>query len=113
MIDAFILALATRLQADERVVLLLADCGPSSVNTLADEFPDRVFNTGVSEVALVGLAAGLAYSGRRPVAMALASFLFQRAFEFVRNDVAIPRADVKLVGIGGGLAFPGMGVSHH
>jgi transketolase len=49
----------------------------------------------------------------RPVALGLASFLLQRAFEFVRNDICIPCANVKLVGIGGGFAFSHMGVSHH
>jgi transketolase len=68
---------------------------------------------GIAEQALVGVAAGLAYAGQRPVAYSIAPFLTARAHEQVRVDVAMARANVTLVGVGGGVGYGYLGPTHH
>ena len=74
----------------------------AAIRTLPERLGPRFIDVGIAEQTLVGMAAGLALRGRIPVIHALAAFLTQRAFEFIRIDVGIPGLPVKLVG-----SFPG------
>ncbi len=104
----------TRLgQADERVVLLSGDIG----NKLFDKFkaaaPERFFNCGVAEANLMGVAAGLALSGLRPVAYTITPFITTRCLEQIRVDVCYHEAPVTIVAVGAGLAYASLGPTHH
>ena len=104
----------TRLgQADERVVLLSGDIG----NKLFDRFkaaaPERFFNCGVAEANLMGVAAGLALSGLRPVAYTITPFITTRCLEQIRVDVCYHDAPVTIVAVGAGLAYASLGPTHH
>lgn len=83
--------------ADERYIVLTAE-NRAAIRSLPEALGDRFIDTGITEQAMIGLAAGLALRGRIPVAHALAAFLTMRAFEFVRTDVGLPNLPVKLVG---------------
>jgi transketolase len=83
--------------ADERYLVLTAE-NRAAIRNLPQALGERFIDTGITEQAMVGIAAGLALRGRIPVAHALASFLTMRAFEFVRTDVGLPGLPVKLVG---------------
>jgi transketolase len=84
---------------------------------LFDEFeraaPGRYLNVGIAEQNLVGVAAGLAYAGRKPFAYSIAPFVTSRPHDQIRVDVAMANADVKLVGVGGGLSYGYLGPTHH
>ncbi|GGP76135.1 transketolase family protein [Saccharothrix coeruleofusca] len=75
--------------------------------------PDRFVEVGIAEANLVGIAAGLARTGWRPVVGAMAPFLVRRAYEQLRVDVSIPRLPVVLLGVGGGLSYGALGPTHH
>jgi len=108
--DAFAAALAEAARDDERVCLVLADLGVG----VFDAFPaERLVNAGIAEQAMVGVAAGLAQAGKRAVAYSIAPFVTSRAHDQVRIDVANGRADVTLVGVGGGVAYGYLGPTHH
>jgi transketolase len=94
-----------RIGVDPRVVVLDADLA-SSTNTraFADRFPDRFFQTGIAEGNMIGVAAGLALSGKIPFAASFACFLAGR-FEQIRVSVAYNRANVKLVGTHAGVGI--------
>ena len=95
------------------IVVLDADLSGSTKTCLfAKEFPNRFFNVGVAEQNLVGLAAGFALSGLIPVASSFAVFLSGRAWEIVRNSVAYPGLNVKLVASHAGLTVGEDGASH-
>lgn len=83
---------------DPRIVVLDADL---SVSTMTGRFgkvyPDRFFNVGVCEQNLIGVAAGLAASGKIPFASSFAVFAPGRCFDQLRIVVAQPMANVKLV----------------
>ncbi len=97
----------------EDIVVLDADLsGSTKTNKFAEAFPDRFFNVGVAEQNLVGVAAGLALSGLTPFASTFAMFLAGRAWEIVRNSVAYPGLNVKLVASHAGLTVGEDGASH-
>ena len=100
--------------ADPRVVLVTADVGNSTrLAAFRTAFPDRYFNVGIAEQAMIGIAAGLAAAGLRPIVSAYAQFATMRAAEFVRNDVAYNRQPVIILGTLAGTSFGQAGATHH
>jgi transketolase len=95
------------------IVVLDADLsGSTKTAEFKKKFPDRFINVGVAEQNLVGHAAGLALSGFVPFASSFAMFLSGRAWEVVRNSVAYPGVNVKLVASHGGITVGEDGASH-
>jgi len=86
------------MQKDKKIVFLTDDLGFSFFEEIRDRFPDRFFNCGVIEQAMVGIAAGLALSGKKPYCYSTIPFLVYRALEQIRNDVCYQNLNVKLVG---------------
>lgn len=101
------------MREDSKVVFLAAESGFNVVEKLAEEFPDRFYNTGIAEQSLVGTAAGLALRGLKPIAYTMAMFLTMRAYEQIRVDVAYQNLSVVLAGIIPGLGYGNSGVTHH
>ena len=97
--------------ADERIVVMTAE-NRAAIRNLPQLAPERFIDTGITEMTMVGAAAGLALRGRVPVLHALATFLTLRAFEFVRTDVGIGNLPVKLVGGVPGFLSDGNGPTH-
>lgn len=98
-------------EADERLVVMTAE-NRAAIRGLPDQLGERFIDTGITEMTMVGMAAGLAARGRVPVVHALATFLTLRAYEFVRTDVGIAAADVKLIGYVPGLLSEANGPTH-
>src|SRR5438270_5398756 len=71
----------------------------------AKKFPDRFFNVGIAESNLVGVAAGLASSGKRAWAASFAAFIMCNAYDQLRMSVAFPNLDVKIVGTHVGISI--------
>ena len=76
------------------------------------EHPDRFFDMGIAEANMVGVAAGLATCGKKPFVNSFAMFAAGRAWEQVRNSVAYPGLNVKVVGSHGGLSVGEDGATH-
>ena len=113
MRTAFIQALIECAKADERVWLLVGDLGYSVVEPFRQEFTDRFINVGVAEQNMTGIAAGLALSGKIVFTYSIANFPTLRCLEQIRNDVCYHEANVKIVAVGGGLAYGAQGMTHH
>jgi transketolase len=95
------------------IVVLDADLSSSTCTQLfARRFPDRFFNMGISEQDMVGTAAGMALAGKIAFVSSFAIFLTGRCWEQVRQNVALPGCNVKLVGTHGGLTVGKDGASH-
>ena len=95
------------------LVVLDADLsGSTMTKAFADKFPDRFFDMGIAEANMVGVAAGLAACGKKPFVNSFAMFSAGRAWEQVRNSVAYPRLNVKIVGSHGGLSVGEDGATH-
>jgi transketolase len=113
MRDAFFEALTEAAAADERIWALTGDLGIGLFDAFEQVAPGRYLNVGIAEQAMVGIAAGLAYVGKRPVAYSIAPFVTSRPQEQVRVDVAMAQANVVLAGVGGGMAYGYLGPTHH
>jgi len=98
---------------DRKLMLLTGDLGFSVLERFRDSFPDRFLNMGISEANMIGAASGLALGGMKPYVYSIIPFATMRCFEQVRNDVCYQDADVKIVGVGGGLAYGTLGPTHH
>ena len=94
----FACALHDLAKRDERVVLLMGDVGGGLLSTFAKDFPDRYYNLGTAEQSMVGIAAGMALQGLRPVVYSFTPFLLERAFEQLKIDVDSNDAPALLVG---------------
>lgn len=83
---------------DKDVVVLTGDLGYSFCENFQKDFPDQFINAGCAEQNMVGVAAGLARVGKKPHVYSNAIFLLMRAYEQVRDDIAYPNLNVKLIG---------------
>ncbi len=98
---------------DSRVVMLSGDIGNRLFDKFKDRHPGRFFNCGVAEANMMGVAAGMAMNGLRPVAYTITPFVTTRCLEQIRTDVCYHEAPVTIVSVGGGLAYSGLGPTHH
>jgi len=95
------------------IVVLDADLSKSTMTTFfAKELPERFFDCGIAEQNMIGIAAGLAASGKIPFASTFAVFLPGRCFDQIRVSVAQPGLNVKLVATHGGISVGEDGTSH-
>jgi len=95
------------------IVVLDADLSWSTMtHFFAREFPERFFDCGIAEQNMVGIAAGLAASGKIPFASTFAVFVPGRCFDQVRMSIVQPRFNVKLVVTHGGISVGEDGTSH-
>jgi len=113
MRTAFIDTLVELAEADERIWLLTGDLGYSVLERFSQRFLQRYVNVGVAEQNMLGLAAGLALSGKIVFVYSIANFPVMRCLEQIRNDVCYHNLAVKIVAVGGGLAYGSAGYTHH
>jgi transketolase len=104
--EAFGLALAELGAEHSDVVVVDGDVHNSTrTDFFAKKFPDRFFNVGIAESNLVGIAGGLASSGKRAWASSFAAFILCNAYDQLRMSVAFPCLDVKVVGTHAGVSI--------
>ena len=105
--------LAELAQQNPNIVVLDADLSHSTMTRFfSAKFPERFFNCGIAEANMIGIAAGLAASGKIPFASTFAVFAPGRCFDQVRMAVVQPRLNVKIVTTHGGITVGEDGVSH-
>ena len=96
------------------IVVLDADLSPSTMtNFFAREFPERFFNCGLEEQNMIGIAAGLAVSGKTVFASTFVVFVVCRCFDQLRLYLSQPKLNVKIVATHGGITVGEDGSSHH
>lgn len=88
----------------------LACCTMSA--TFRDKYPERFFNIGIAEGNMMTIAAGIATTGKNVFASSFAMFAAGRAWEQVRNSIAYPHLNVKVVGTHSGIAIGEDGATH-
>lgn len=113
MRNAFADEITTIATEREDIVLLSGDIGNRLFDKFKEVAPGRFFNCGVAEANMIGVAAGMAASGLRPVCYTIASFLTYRVIEQIRLDLGYHRQRVILVGTGAGLSYASLGSTHH
>lgn len=104
--EAFGKTLVALGRENKDIVALDADLSKSTMtHFFAQEFPDRFFSCGIAEANMVGIAAGLASSGKIPFAASFSCFLLNKSFEQLRVAVAYPHVNVKVVGTHSGISI--------
>ncbi|WP_299095066.1 transketolase C-terminal domain-containing protein [uncultured Metabacillus sp.] len=99
---------------DKDLLVLTSDSrGSASMVQFGKELPEQIVEVGIAEQNIVGMAAGLAHSGKRPFIASPACFLSMRSIEQIKVDVAYSQTNVKLIGISGGVSYGALGMSHH
>ena len=97
----------------EDIVVLEADLSKATKSEMfAKAFPDKFINVGIAEQNMVGMAAGLASTGKVPFTTTFAVFAAGRAFEVIRNSVCYPKANVKIAATHAGITVGPDGGSH-
>jgi transketolase len=95
---------------DKDIILLVGDLGYNFVEPFKRRFPKRFINCGIIEQSMVGIACGLALTGKKPYVYSGTNFLLFRAYEQIRNDMCYNNVNVKLIGTS---ASQFLGFTHH
>ena len=112
MRDAFISTLEQLAEKNSEIVLMTGDLGFAVLDDFRRRFPGQFYNVGVAEQNLAGVGAGLALTGHVVFTYSIANFPTLRCLEQIRNDICYHEAAVKIVTIGGGMAYGALGPSH-
>lgn len=113
MRTAFIKTLIECAKKDPRIILMTGDLGFMALEPFIKAFPKRYINAGVAEANMMGMAAGLASTGKKIFVYSIIPFATMRCLEQIRNDVCYHNFDVKIVGVGSGYSYSTMGATHH
>jgi transketolase len=97
---------------NKNVIVIDADLAKSTFSwTFGKVFPERFFNIGIQEANMVGIASGLASSGKIPFISSFAAFILCKGFDQLRMGAAYPKLNVKVAGSHGGISIGEDGVS--
>ena len=111
--EAYGRALAALAEKYPELVCFDADLAGATMSKFFKEAcPERFFDMGIAEADMVGVAAGMSLCGFKPFVNTFAMFAAGRAWEQVRNSVAYPHLNVKVVGSHGGLSVGEDGATH-
>lgn len=113
MRNAFADELVKLAAENDKIVLLSGDIGNRMFDKYIASFPSRFKNCGVAEANMMGVAAGLAMSGLRPITYTITPFTTSRCFEQIRVDACYHNVPVIIVGVGAGLGYATLGPTHH
>ncbi|VVD82315.1 transketolase [Pandoraea communis] len=109
---AFSDALVSAALANPKILLLTGDHGYALFDAFRRACPNQYINCGVAEQNMVGVAAGLARAGFRPVVYGLAAFVPVRVLEQIKIDICYENLPVMLIGDGAGFVYSHLGASH-
>ncbi len=99
--------------ADEKIMVFDADLTICTMSCyFAEKYPERFFNAGIAECNMAGMAAGAAASGKTAFIHTFATFAAGRIYDQVRNSIAYPGLNVKVVGTHAGLSVGEDGATH-
>lgn len=99
-------------KSDKRIFFIGSDLGFGVLDKFKQEMPDRFFMEGISEANIIGVAAGLALEGKIVYVHTLSTFLTRRCFEQLVLDLGLHKANVRLIGAGGGIVYASLGPTH-
>ena len=113
MQSAYIGKIMELAERDPNVLHILADSGTGYDEMFRRNFPNQMYNFGIAEENMVAAAAGMASVGKVPFVYTAGAFLAYRSMEFIRDDICFQDMNVKVVGMGSGLAWSTLGPTHH
>jgi len=100
------------MDTDDRVVVLLGDIGVFAFKDVFEKYPNRIYNVGILEQSMVGMAAGLAMAGFIPIVHTIEPFLVDRAFEQIKDDFGYQELPGNIIGVDVSTTAPNLGYTH-
>jgi transketolase len=100
------------MSVNKDIYLVTGDLGYGLWDSIRDDYPDRFFNVGSSEMAMMGMAVGLAMDGKIPYVYSITPFAIYRPFEMIRNYLDHEGIAVNIVGGGRDREYGYLGFSH-
>jgi transketolase len=101
------------MKTDKEIFFLTADMGINLVEKIENDYPDRFLNVGIAEQNLIGVASGLINTGFKVVVYTISNFLVHRCFEQLRNDIALHKKAIVMIGTSCGYDNAALGPTHH
>ncbi len=112
MRDTFVKTLIEEAKANNNIELVTGDLGFGVLKPYFEALPNQFTNAGIAEQNMTALAAGMALTGKTVFTYSIGNFPTLRCLEQIRNDCAYPKANVKIVCVGGGFVYGSLGMSH-
>lgn len=112
MRNVFSTSILAAAKADPKVLLLTGDHGYALFDEFRKHAPDQFINAGIAEQNMVGVAAGLAKAGYKPIVYGLSAFVPIRVLEQIKMDVCYENLPVVFIGDGAGVVYSSLGSSH-
>lgn len=112
MRNVFSTSILRAAQADPKILLLTGDHGYALFDEFRSCLPQQFINAGIAEQNMVGVAAGLAKAGFKPIVYGLSAFVPVRVLEQIKMDVCYENLPVVFIGDGAGLVYSSLGSSH-
>lgn len=100
------------IKKNKNIFVVAADISPEGDMAKLQKRQKNFINVGVAEQTMVGCAAGLAMSGKRPFIYTIATFALYRPFEMIRDDLCYQNLPVTIVGMGAGSIYANLGGTH-
>ena len=113
MRNTFVKEITNIAKKNKKIVLLAGDIGYKLFDNFKKKYPHRFYNCGVAEANMTTVAAGLALKGFTPITYTIATFNVYKTLEQIKIDICYPNLGVIIVGVGAGLNYAGLGVTHH
>lgn len=98
---------------NKNIMLLVWDLGYSVIEEFQKDLPEQFINIGIAEQNMIGIAAGLALTGKKVFCFSIIPFLTMRAYEQIRVDMCYQNLDVNLVGVWWWFAYGSLGNTHY
>ena len=111
--DAFIEEITKSLDKDKSIFFLSADFGAQALDELRERFPNNFLHCGISEQAMLDVAAGIALEGNKVFVYAMAPFLALRALEQTKCGAGLMNLPICLLSVGIGLGYADAGPTHY
>lgn len=113
MRDAFFEELVSQAKINPNLIILSADHGAFALEEFAKNNPKQYINIGIAEQNMVGVAAGLAASGKIVFIYGITPFVSLRVLEQLTIDVAVMQLPVNIISVGAGFTYSTDGLTHH
>jgi len=101
------------MESDPRYVLLIGDIGHYLFNNIEEKYPDRFYNIGICEQAMMSVASGLSLNGLIPIIYSIAPFVTERCYEQIKLGFGYQKTGGIIISVGGSFDYAGLGATHH
>lgn len=113
MRNDFVQKITELVLSNKKVCLLTGDMGNNLFEDIIRAAPKQFINCGISEAAMVGMAAGLSSKGHIPFIYSIAPFVTLRVLEQIKIDLCYNEFPATIIGLGAGLSYGALGPTHH